>query len=109
MIRRSSTKTTVSGKAAKLKLSCKTTGGGKKVSVSCTATGSDVGKGTTALRFRIARGAHVFATARTTLSKSGKAKLTLRSSHALKKGKYTFYCPVGDHRSEGMEGTLTVS
>jgi plastocyanin len=27
----------------------------------------------------------------------------------LKPGKYTFYCPVGDHRAEGMEGTLTVS
>lgn len=23
-------------------------------------------------------------------------------------GEYTFYCPVGDHRAEGMEGTLTV-
>jgi plastocyanin len=23
-------------------------------------------------------------------------------------GTYTFYCPVGDHRAEGMEGTLTV-
>jgi plastocyanin len=27
----------------------------------------------------------------------------------LKPGKYTFYCPVGDHRAEGMQGTLTVS
>lgn len=26
----------------------------------------------------------------------------------LKAGKYTFYCPVGNHRQEGMEGTLTV-
>ena len=24
-------------------------------------------------------------------------------------GEYEFYCPVGDHRAEGMEGTLTVS
>jgi plastocyanin len=23
-------------------------------------------------------------------------------------GEYTFYCPVGDHRAGGMEGTLTV-
>ena len=26
----------------------------------------------------------------------------------LKPGTYEFYCPVGDHRAEGMEGTLTV-
>ena len=26
----------------------------------------------------------------------------------LKPGKYEFYCPVGDHKEEGMQGTLTV-
>jgi plastocyanin len=26
----------------------------------------------------------------------------------LKPGEYEFYCPVGDHRAEGMEGKLTV-
>jgi plastocyanin len=26
----------------------------------------------------------------------------------LKPGTYTFYCPVGNHRAQGMEGTLTV-
>jgi plastocyanin len=26
----------------------------------------------------------------------------------LKPGKYTFYCPVGNHRAQGMQGTLTV-
>jgi uncharacterized cupredoxin-like copper-binding protein len=28
---------------------------------------------------------------------------------ALKPGKYTFFCPVGSHRANGMEGQLTVS
>jgi plastocyanin len=27
----------------------------------------------------------------------------------LKPGKYEYYCPVGDHKEEGMKGTLTVS
>ena len=26
----------------------------------------------------------------------------------LRPGSYSFYCPVGDHRQQGMEGTLTV-
>lgn len=26
----------------------------------------------------------------------------------LRPGTYTFYCPIGDHRQQGMEGTLTV-
>jgi plastocyanin len=34
----------------------------------------------------------------------GNATLTAN----LKPGTYTFYCPVGNHRQEGMEGTLTV-
>ena len=34
----------------------------------------------------------------------GKASVTAE----LEAGEYTFYCPVGDHRAEGMEGTLTV-
>jgi plastocyanin len=34
----------------------------------------------------------------------GRAPLTAE----LEAGEYTFYCPVGDHRQAGMEGTLTV-
>jgi plastocyanin len=34
----------------------------------------------------------------------GTSKLTVD----LKKGEYVFYCPVGNHRGGGMEGTLTV-
>lgn len=29
-------------------------------------------------------------------------------SATLKKGRYTFYCPVGNHEDAGMKGTLTV-
>ena len=30
------------------------------------------------------------------------------ASADLKAGEYTYYCAVGNHRSAGMEGTLTV-
>lgn len=38
----------------------------------------------------------------------GKGK-TSRVTVTLKKGKYTFYCPVPGHRAGGMKGTLTVT
>jgi plastocyanin len=38
----------------------------------------------------------------------GKGK-TSTVTVTLKKGKYTFYCPVPGHRAAGMKGTLTVS
>jgi plastocyanin len=33
---------------------------------------------------------------------------TAKVTAKLKKGKYTFYCPVGEHAANGMKGTLTV-
>jgi len=38
------------------------------------------------------------------VNKGGKSTVTA----TLKKGKYTFYCPVPGHRQAGMQGTLTV-
>jgi uncharacterized cupredoxin-like copper-binding protein len=38
------------------------------------------------------------------VNKGGKSTITV----SLKKGKYTFYCPVPGHRQAGMQGTLTV-
>ncbi len=39
-----------------------------------------------------------------TVSDGGVSRITVR----LKKGRYTYYCPVGDHRSSGMRGRITV-
>ena len=38
----------------------------------------------------------------------GKGEKSIASSD-LKAGTYDFYCPVGNHRAEGMEGKLTVN
>jgi plastocyanin len=40
-----------------------------------------------------------------TVRKGGTSTVTVK----LKKGKYTFYCPVPGHEAAGMKGTLTVS
>jgi plastocyanin len=40
-----------------------------------------------------------------TVQKGGTSTVTV----TLKKGKYTFYCPVDGHEKAGMKGTLTVS
>jgi phospholipase C len=79
--------TTTSGTPAKLKLKCTTKGADKKVSVSCTASGTDAKAKGIAVRFRIAKGASILATTRTTLS-GGRAKATLKAKKTLK-GKYT--------------------
>jgi plastocyanin len=39
-----------------------------------------------------------------TIEPGERTSLTVR----LKKGRYEYYCPVGNHQAEGMEGTLIV-
>ena len=39
-----------------------------------------------------------------TIQPGGRASVTVD----LRAGRYEFYCPVGNHRQQGMEGTLTV-
>jgi plastocyanin len=39
-----------------------------------------------------------------TIQPGGRASVSAR----LSKGRYEFYCPVGNHQAEGMEGTLIV-
>jgi phospholipase C len=76
----------VATKAPKISLSCRTSGGGHRVTISCSAT--HVSAGATALRFRIVKHDTVLATAATRLS-HGHAKVTLKAKRALKKGRYT--------------------
>ncbi len=61
--------------------------------VSCNATHSAQH---TALRFRIVRGGHVLATARTLVSHKGTAKAALRSRRSLRAGRYTLRIAVAD-------------
>ena len=39
-----------------------------------------------------------------TVQKNGTSRVTVN----LKRGRYVFYCPVGDHRQQGMRGSLIV-
>jgi phospholipase C len=81
--------TSYAGKAAKLTLSCTTKSSGRKIAVSCTANGADASAKGIAVRFRLLKGSKLLGTSRTTLAK-GKAKATVHTSAALKKGaKYT--------------------
>jgi phospholipase C len=92
---------TTSGTPAKLTLKCSTKGSGKTFRVSCTASGADAHAKGIAVRFRIAKGASILATSRTTL-KSGRVKATLKAKKALKKGKYTLRIAVTS--SSGVTG-----
>jgi phospholipase C len=78
---------TASGTPAKLKLSCSAKAAGKKISVSCKASGADAKKNGIAVRVRIAKGKTILATTAAKLAK-GKVKVTLRSKKPLK-GTYT--------------------
>ena len=70
-----------------VRLSCKVSGSGKRIKLSCTATGKDAGTKTT-LKIQIKKGSKVLASAKATLSKK-KAKVTIKAKKAIKKGKYT--------------------
>jgi phospholipase C len=71
-----------------VKLSCQARGGARRVTITCTARGSDAARTPTAVRFRIVRKGSVLATARTTLSHQ-RARVVLRPKHRLKAGRYT--------------------
>ncbi|MDA0165949.1 hypothetical protein OM076_37135 [Solirubrobacter ginsenosidimutans] len=70
-----------------VKLSCKTSGGGKRITVSCTGSGKDVTRKTT-LRFEILANKKVVASAKGSLAKK-KVKLVIKAKKTLKKGSYT--------------------
>lgn len=69
--------------------------------VSCTAGGADVARGRTAIRFRLVRGSHVLATARTLL-RDGQARAALRARRALAPGRYTLRIALV--RADGVTG-----
>ena len=85
----------------RITLSCTTRGQGRKVTISCTAKGKDAKASRTALRFRIVKGAKVLATASTRLSHA-RAKVTLKSKRAIKKGRYTLRIAIS--RAGGVTG-----
>lgn len=70
-----------------LTITCSASSSGKKIVVTCTVH-DDAVAGTKALRFRIAKGSHVLATARTIL-RGSRAHAVLRTKKALKEGHYT--------------------
>ena len=70
-----------------VKLSCRTTGSGKKLTISCTASGADATKPTT-LRFRLVRGSKVVASVTTKLSHK-RAKIVIKPKKRLRAGRYS--------------------
>jgi phospholipase C len=92
---------TTSGKAVRLRMSCHLAGAGRRIVVSCTATGTDARRGHTAVRFRIAHGSTVLATAATTMSK-GRARATLHPRRTIASGRYTLRIAIT--RAGGVTG-----
>jgi phospholipase C len=70
-----------------VKLSCKVSGRGKRITISCKASGKDATKRTD-VRFRIVRNNKVLATESGKLSKK-KITVVIRPKKSLRKGKYT--------------------
>jgi len=70
-----------------LTITCAATGKGQKVTVTCTVSGGS-SRGPSALRFRVVKGAHVLATARTAVHGTS-ARAVLRAARPLSRGSYT--------------------
>jgi phospholipase C len=90
-----------------VKLSCKTSGGGKRVTVSCTGSGKDVTRKTT-LRFEILAKKKVVASAKATLSKK-KVKVVVKAKKTLKKGKYTLRISISQSGRTAVTQTKSFS
>jgi plastocyanin len=69
--------------------------------------------GRVTIRLKVAKGSqfpHAIAVKGNGVNKSGKVVTsgTSKVKLNLKRGSYTFYCPVGEHAANGMRGTLKV-
>jgi phospholipase C len=89
-----------------VKLSCRTSGGGKRVTVSCTASGKDATK-KTSVRFQLMSKKKTLATATGKLAKK-KVKVIIRPKKALKKGKYTLRITLTQQGKAKLALTRTV-
>jgi len=95
-------------------------GGGSTVSLSAPADGSKkfeqatatAKAGTVTIKFDNPSSApHAVEIEGNGVEKAGDVVTSADTSFSvdLKPGEYTYYCPVGDHRDQGMEGKLTVT
>ena len=89
-----------------VKLSCKASGTGKKLTIACTASGSDATK-KTALRLRIYKGKKLVANVASKLSHK-KAKVVIKPKKALKKGKYSLRITITQANSTVVVKNFTI-